>query len=846
MNLINRKTRRKAFVWMLVAAMLMSNILALAPITPAYAAPDEPVLVITGTGLEEDVIITETDWKNFNHPEMVERYFSSNNSSGFHKIWKVKGFDLFNLLDKGTLLGDEDYSITFVASDGFKRSWTISQLESLYHYPDFTLVSGELVNPLIGSYRKDTFDQLVNDENPLNPPVTWEDISLIEAEHYDINSPRLYLGQADGNIDDMNQSNFIRDLRRIVVGEERPVEPDPDDDFTDSPYKHISYDGAPYNIDAITGATMTIEGPGVESYRALSLRQIEEENAGQHRAGYMETIGGQSLTNSYEGIKVSYLLDEFVTLRDNLGNIVFRDKNRQKIAEFTLDEVRDEQRGMIVAYGVNEVPLVYTSTDAGYIPEKHNDDGCFKLVYHVPGGYDQAFSNVAYIYVEKNIRPGYEHDKPPYDDPRFTNYIFSLSGSGLGKEVNYTVADLEAMTDLHLEKEYSLSNSEHYWYYNTYKGVPLWDLLLASGLDPDIDENTPVNFVAADDYNFPPMTIGDLKDPDRWGYYEKDAADTGDDFDGSAIEPLDTGYPVLVAYGFNGYPYVIRGTDDGYNSGLRNAGGPLRIIFGKSDYEHTNGSHQVQYAKRVVIGEPVNHTTHNWDPYDDLAENPIDILIKGEEGNIVSEHNLTVADIEDMVYGGTARQRDDARVKTYYYTHNAGGGSIKISDLYEGISLSVLLFEKIGLPGTTGTVSFENAAGDKLTVNMEDILKNDYFNEVNGSTDIKPVLAFGKNGYPMVVAGGNSDEPDDPGYIGRPIFNRYGPLMALFGQTEVGTPGQQLRSVTRITVELQQDPWAHLLPPYDQYADDVLSISGTGVRSAHTVTVGALERMQGY
>jgi hypothetical protein len=55
--------------------------------------------------------------------------------------------------------------------------------------------------------------------------------------------------------------------------------------------------------------------------------------------------------------------------------------------------------------------------------------------------------------------PGYEHDKPPYDDPKFTNYIFQLSGSGLGKEVNYTVADLEAMTDLHLEKEYSLSNS---------------------------------------------------------------------------------------------------------------------------------------------------------------------------------------------------------------------------------------------------------------------------------------------------------------------------------------------------------------------------------------------------
>jgi hypothetical protein len=105
MNRIRKKTIKKAFIFMLVTAMLLSNILALAPITPAYAAPDEPVLVITGTGLEEDVIITETDWKNFNHPEMVERYFSSNNSSNFHKIWKVKGFDLFSLLEEGNPSG---------------------------------------------------------------------------------------------------------------------------------------------------------------------------------------------------------------------------------------------------------------------------------------------------------------------------------------------------------------------------------------------------------------------------------------------------------------------------------------------------------------------------------------------------------------------------------------------------------------------------------------------------------------------------------------------------------------------------------------------------------------------
>ena len=102
------------------------------------------------------------------------------------------------------------------------------------------------------------------------------------------------------------------------------------------------------------------------------------------------------------------------------------------------------------------MPFVYTNLDPGYIPSKYNDRGCLKLVYHPAEGEEiPTFINVAYIYVEEDERPGYEHDKEPYNDPGLTQYIFTLSGSGLGKEVNYTVAQLEAMTDLHLEKEHA-------------------------------------------------------------------------------------------------------------------------------------------------------------------------------------------------------------------------------------------------------------------------------------------------------------------------------------------------------------------------------------------------------
>ena len=62
----------------------------------------------------------------------------------------------------------------------------------------------------------------------------------------------------------------------------------------------------------------------------------------------------------------------------------------------------------------------------------------------------------------------------------------------------------------------------------------------------------------------------------------KKSADLGDGtFDGSAVEPIKTGYPVLVVYGVNGYPYVKDSTDPGFNSGLGNWGGRCVSFSGR-------------------------------------------------------------------------------------------------------------------------------------------------------------------------------------------------------------------------------------------------------------------------
>ena len=96
------------------------------------------------------------------------------------------------------------------------------------------------------------------------------------------------------------------------------------------------------------------------------------------------------------------------------------------------------------------------------------------------------------------------------------------------------------------------------------------------------------------------------------------------------------GYPVLVAYGVNGYPYVIKNTLEGYRSGLGNDGGPLRIISGKLEYHHANGSRQAKLLDKIIVGNEVNYSTHSGNPdtnYKALAANKIAVSVIGMDGN---------------------------------------------------------------------------------------------------------------------------------------------------------------------------------------------------------------------
>lgn len=171
-------------------------------------------LLITGTALEKDLVLNPTQWQ-LNSPDFVQRLYSSNNNLGFHKVWVVKGYDLLNLFRQAGMVEGKDHTITFVSADGLSINFSLSDLQNRFFFSDLTPGSGMKVMPVIGFFRKELFDAI----EP-QPPVTWQEEALSDRDA-DPQWPRLYLGQQPNNPSDVNQPFFIRELVRVVVGEER-------------------------------------------------------------------------------------------------------------------------------------------------------------------------------------------------------------------------------------------------------------------------------------------------------------------------------------------------------------------------------------------------------------------------------------------------------------------------------------------------------------------------------------------------------------------------------------------------------------------------------------------------
>lgn len=673
----------------------------------------------------------------------------------------------------------------------------------------------------------------------------------------------------------------------------------PDADFETSSYKHITNGGIggddpmPYNVDAISGATVTVEGPAIVTSIPLSVRELENRTEGLYRGTYTDSTG----TFIYEGVDLYYLLhdmvdgDNGIILTDKAYSVLLKDSNRRSVAVFTLSEVtraHEDGRPIVMAYGIGTTdgktvaPFVFDAANpeehsAGFVEELQNDDGCLKLVYDLDtygkNGEYTTFSNVAYVYVQEETTPGFKHtgSTETFITSRYTDYIVSFRGEALGCAMDFTVSELEALVrhnadgtivegGVGYKDTYSLANNA-YWYVNTYEGLDLYKLLKYMGMD-DAEtmglakaRTTLVSFVANDGV---PATesfsVDTLSYPDAFGFYEKNAADQNDGtYVPTNADLVQTGYPVLIAYGVNEYPYTIQSGDDGFLSGLSNNGGPVRVVFGKTQYNHANGSYQVQYLRDVIVGNDKLYNTHL---YTDVAEqnalsdNELQITVVGESGDELINTAYTVGQIEDLLYGEevSAAQLKAARVKEHYPVATESGYE---SGIYEGVDLSWFLMNELGLPGTNGTVTFYNDT-DSLTVRLSDLFRTGY-NAALGRDNISPALAFCKNGSPLV------EDETSAGYVSEfelhpmlsteadayTVDNKGGPLAILLPSTsQSAEDARSLLNVTGIRVELISDSYAHIDAPYSSLSTAAVTFSGDGLNREATFTVADLEGMQ--
>ena len=671
-------------------------------------------------------------------------------------------------------------------------------------------------------------------------------------------------------------------------------------DYQSSPYKHINNGGVtddetlPYNVDAITGATLTVEGPGLVTSTPLSIRELENRNDGLVRGVYKDSRG----TFIYEGMDLYSLLspmtdgDNGIQTTEKAYRVQFKDSNRKTISELTLEEIKaahDAGEPILLAYGIGSTdqetvaPFVFdgkTEKDhsLGYVDKLKNDDGCLRLVYDTKkygrqNGY-KTFSNVAYVYVAEETEPGFKHtaqDGGVYGSADYSQYLIAFRGSALGHEINLTVEQLEDLVQydnkgnvieggMAYRDSYSLANNA-YWYVNEYEGLDLYKLLLYLGME-DAEtmgraksRTTLISFVAADGkVSSETFSAEALSYPEAFGFYNKNAADPGDgSYVPTSEDLVKAGYPVLLAYGVNRYPYTVNKGDEGYLSGLANSGGPIRVVFGKTQYNHPNGSNQVQYLSEVVAGEDVKYNTHQ---YTDnahqkaLSDSQLRVVVNSADGKRLSDSTLTVGQVEDIIYGEGVENnvKKAARVKGIYEVKD---GDEYQSDVYEGIGLEYFLMNVVKLQGTVGTVTFSDGTKE-MEVNLSDLFQEGY-NASKGIDGQPALLAFAKNGAPLVKSA------QDQGYVKEitlsplsdsdpktyPVNNSGGPLSVVIpSTTSAESDAQFLGNVTSITVNLEPDRYAHIEAPYSESAAQKIEFYGDGLEKKATYTVADLENRQ--
>lgn len=348
-----------------------------------------------------------------------------------------------------------------------------------------------------------------------------------------------------------------------------------------------------------------------------------------------------------------------------------------------------------------------------------------------------------------------------------------LSGSAFGPGTTNvkTLEDIERNTVPGLyEQEYSFADGDTH----RYTGYNVKQLLERLGLSANTSPNTQVIFESADGDSY----ACTWKDISSLAYSAYD----------STKQPIMRGLPVLLTTGVDGKP---------------NAEG-LNIVFGQTSPSDNNAAKMVKNITRIVIGNDVNYAQHVWSPYNDINNLGGSTRVKiniysGSE--LVGIKTYSITDIEAWANKDKAGIQRGTYV-TAIYENDEITSSGPYADEYEGFDLSKI-FAKAGISKVekdalheTKVQFYQNSgyaeSWKTVNVSMDYIMGNgengygdysDYFSYASDSaktaeykqTGVRPMIAYGKNGYPLVLYSGSK------GMV-QSAYNYRGPLIAILPQ----------------------------------------------------------------
>lgn len=402
------------------------------------------------------------------------------------------------------------------------------------------------------------------------------------------------------------------------------------------------------------------------------------------------------------------------------------------------------------------------------------------------------------------------------------DYLYStltVTGDLLNSEKVYSVREIEALAyqnglGLGFEGNYSFKNSGGTYSSQVMTGIRLYDFLVSQcGMSSNLPDTTHVKYIAKDGYSST-ITIGNLKST-GYSYYQNGESNAAS-----------SGLPVMLSFASNGLPLVGPTGDEsvnksfteseGYNALAGNSGGPLKVTIGQTSSDEYNAMLNGKWITRIVVGNDIDHTKHT---VAEQAQQALTVKVyEDSAANPTKAKTYTLGDLED--FAGAA----STNLSRNYYDDGS---------YYEGVNLWRLIAgdADLGLSSYNGSALLKYSNGDTETIEIP------YFQNPGGSyqnytttksgltiTCVKPILAYSRNGTPT----------------------SNGAVLACLPKDGTYKDSATVKECTEICFYVGSPSDVHKSAPYSNYAGELIQITGSGIKTPGSVSVGGIEENISY